>query len=70
MAQDRSIDDEDIVAWHVFTIHHQPRPEDWPVQPCVSTGFKLIPNGFFDTNPTLDLDPGKNKSSCHASAGE
>ena len=69
-ARNRSIDDEDIVAWHVFTIHHQPRPEDWPVQPCVSTGFKLIPNGFFDTNPTLDLDPGKNKSSCHANAAD
>jgi hypothetical protein len=48
----------------------QPRPEDFPVQPCVVTGFKLMPNGFFDVNPTLDLPSDRNQKSCHAIAAE
>ena len=62
------IDGEDIVAWHVFGLHHLPRLEDYPVQACVSTGFKLLPNGFFDRNPNLDLAAETNKASCNASA--
>jgi primary-amine oxidase len=64
----RSIDNADLVAWHVFGLHHQPRPEDFPVQPCVTTGFKLMPSGFFDCNPNLDLPYDKNEASCHADA--
>jgi primary-amine oxidase len=59
----RSIDGEDIVAWHVFGLHHLPRLEDYPVQPCARTGFKLMPNGFFDRNPNLDLAPTTNMAS-------
>ena len=62
----RCIEDSDIVAWHVFGLHHLPRPEDFPVQPVAKTGFKLVPVGFFDMNPTLDLPPGANQASCHA----
>lgn len=68
VAKNRSVVDTDIVAWHVFGLHHLPRPEDYPVQPVVSTGFKLMPQGFFDRNPTLDLPPDANKASCHAEA--
>lgn len=68
VAQQRGIVDTDIVAWHVFGLHHLPRPEDYPVQPVVKTGFKLMPQGFFDRNPTLDLPPNANKASCHAKA--
>lgn len=68
VAQNRSIVDEDIVAWHVFGLHHLPRPEDYPVQPVVKTGFKLMPVGFFDRNPTLDIPPETNTASCHAAA--
>lgn len=64
------IDGEDIVAWHVFGLHHPVRLEDFPVQPVVTTGFKLMPNGFFDRNPTLDLPPETNKASCKAMAAE
>lgn len=66
----RGIDGEDIVAWHVFGLHHLPRLEDYPVQPCVRTGFKLMPNGFFDRNPALDLPADTNAASRKALAAE
>jgi primary-amine oxidase len=68
VAQNRSIENADIVLWHVFGIHHTVRTEDFPVQPCVVTGFKLMPSGFFDRNPAIDLPPSTNKSSCCAKA--
>ena len=68
VAKQRPVVESDIVAWHVFGLHHLPRLEDYPVQPVVSSGFKLMPNGFFDRNPTLDLPPDANRASCHAGA--
>jgi primary-amine oxidase len=56
-AQDRSIENTDIVLWYVFGLHHIPRPEDWPVMPVDIVSFWLKPFGFFDRNPTLDLPP-------------
>ncbi|MGY1617469.1 primary-amine oxidase [Geodermatophilus sp. SYSU D00691] len=61
---DRSIADTDIVLWHVFGIHHIPRPEDWPVMPVDTVSFSLKPVGFFDRNPTLDVPPTAAKH-CH-----
>jgi len=63
--QDRNIEDTDIVVWHTFGHHHLPRPEDFPVQPVVSTGFTLQPFGFFDRNPALDVPPAASEHSCH-----
>ena len=57
----RDISEGDLVMWHTVALTHVPRPEDWPVMPVEYTGFHLIPVGFFDRNPTLDL-PAK----CHA----
>ena len=54
---DRSIENTDIVLWHSFGILHLPRPEDFPVQPVVHSGFQLVANGFFDENPTLTIPP-------------
>jgi primary-amine oxidase len=51
------------VVWHAFGLHHLPRPEDHPVQPRVLCGFKLMPVGFFDGNPLIDLPRETNKSS-------
>lgn len=65
----RQTKEEDVVAWHTFGLHHPVRAEDFPVQPVVSTGFKLMPSGFFDQNPCLDLPPGPNKASCSAHVG-
>ena len=56
-AQDRSVVDTDIVLWHSFGVTHVPRPEDWPVMPVEYTGFTLMPFGFFDRNPALDVPP-------------
>jgi primary-amine oxidase len=66
VAQNRSIENTDIVLWHVFGLHHPVRTEDFPAQPCVRTGFRLVPNGFFNRNPTIDLPPSKNKANCCA----
>ncbi|HWV49567.1 MAG TPA: primary-amine oxidase, partial [Microbacterium sp.] len=52
---DRSIDGEDIVLWHTFGLTHFPRTEDWPIMPVDYAGFKLLPHGFFDRNPTIDV---------------
>lgn len=60
----RSIKNKDLVCWHVFGLHHLPRLEDYPVQPVVKTGFKLMPSGFFDKNPAIDIAAEKNASSC------
>lgn len=54
---DRSLVDTEVVVWHTFGVTHVPRPEDWPVMPVEHTGFQLVPVGFFDRNPTLDLPP-------------
>lgn len=61
--QDRPVANADIVLWHVFGLHHVPRPEDFPVQPVITCGFKLMPAGFFATNPAIDLPPEVNKAS-------
>ena len=68
VSDDAPVENTDIVAWHVFGLHHQPRPEDFPIQPCVSSGFKLMPAGFFDRNPCLDLPYEGNTTSCAAQA--
>ncbi len=68
--QERPVAEKDIVVWHTFGLHHITRLEDFPVQPCVMLGFKLMPVGFFDRNPTLDLQPDTNKASKHALAAE
>jgi primary-amine oxidase len=66
--QDRPIENTDIVLWHVFGLHHPVRTEDFPVQPVVLTGFKLMPAGFFNGNPAIDLPPEVNSESKSANA--
>jgi len=56
----RDISECDLVMWHTVALTHVPRPEDWPVMPVEYCGFHLIPVGFFDRNPTLDLP-----TTCH-----
>jgi primary-amine oxidase len=65
-AQDRNVENTDIVVWHSFGLHHLPRPEDHPVQPCISCGFALMPSGFFNQNPVIDLPRSANEASCCA----
>jgi primary-amine oxidase len=56
-AANRSVDGRDVVLWYVMGITHNPRPEDWPVMPVYEAGFKLMPLGFFSSNPAMDLPP-------------
>jgi primary-amine oxidase len=66
-AGDRPVVDTDIVVWHSFGVTHIPRPEDWPVMPVEYTGFSLIPFGFFDRNPALDVPSNVGADGhCHA----
>src|SRR4029077_2541701 len=65
-AQDRSIAGTAVVVWYTFGLTHFVRPEDWPVMPVEYTGFALMPFGFFDRNPALDLPA--NDAHCHAEA--
>ncbi|HEX2525273.1 MAG TPA: primary-amine oxidase, partial [Geminicoccus sp.] len=56
-AQDRGLDGTDLVVWYTANLHHLPRPEDFPIQPIVRIGFELVPFGFFDRNPALNVPP-------------
>jgi primary-amine oxidase len=51
-AGDRPIVDRDVVLWYTFSVLHLPRPEDWPVMPAHTAGFRLVPIAFFGSNPT------------------
>ena len=56
-AQNRPIENTDVVLWYVFGIHHLTRPEDWPIMPVDTVSFWLKPSGFFARNPALDVPP-------------
>jgi primary-amine oxidase len=65
-AANRRIEDTNVVLWYTFGHHHIPRPEDWPVMPASYIGFTLRPDGFFESNPALDLPPSPAaKACCH-----
>jgi primary-amine oxidase len=53
----QSIVDADSVLWYTMSVLHVPRPEDWPIMPAHTAGFRLVPVGFFDRNPTLPESP-------------
>ncbi|HET7899670.1 MAG TPA: primary-amine oxidase [Candidatus Nanopelagicales bacterium] len=57
VAADRSLEDTDVVLWHVFGVNHVPRIEDWPVMPVERVGFHLKPVGFFRRSPGIDVAP-------------
>jgi len=49
----RPLAGQDLVLWYNFGITHVPRPEEWPIMPICCVGFELIPDNFFDRNPTM-----------------
>ncbi|XWS63714.1 hypothetical protein CRYUN_Cryun06bG0125400 [Craigia yunnanensis] len=55
--QNRSLEETDIVLCYVFGVTHVPRPEDWPVMPVECIGFLLMPHGFFNCSPAVDVPP-------------
>ncbi len=68
-AQDRPVENTDLVFWYTFGHTHIPRPEDYPVMPAAYIGFLLKPQGFFRQNPGNDVPPSAEKSEkkacCH-----
>ena len=54
-AQHRRVANADIVLWYTMGFHHVTRPEDWPVLPTTWHSVSLVPFGFFDHNPALDV---------------
>lgn len=71
--QQRTTENTDVVVWYVFGIHHITRPEEWPVMPVDAVSFWLKPSGFFDRNPSLDVEPqpghGADSSAGHCGDG-
>ena len=65
---DRPIADTDVVVWYTFGHTHIPRPEEWPVMPVHRIGFMLRPDGFFTSNPALDLPPSDHACGCDSGA--
>jgi primary-amine oxidase len=55
--QNRSLEEADIVLWYVFGVTLIPRLEDWPVMPVERIGFMLMPHGFFNCSPAVDVPP-------------
>ena len=51
----RSLQNSDVVVWYTLGVTHIPRPEEWPIMTVHPTGFRLVPDGFFDHNPALDV---------------
>ncbi|MGG7509865.1 primary-amine oxidase [Plantibacter sp. YIM 135249] len=64
IADDASVDGEDIVLWHTFGPTHFPRPEDWPVMPVDYAKFTLKPYGFFGKNPAMNVPASEPVHAC------
>ena len=63
-ADNRPVSDTDVTVWHSFGLTHDARIEDYPVMPTEYTGFMLIPDGFFERNPSIDVPP-SGADHCH-----
>lgn len=64
---DRSIENTDVVVWYVVGAHHVPRVEEWPVMTVTKAGFQLVPDGFFEGNPAIDLPRPQHNGHGHGS---
>ncbi len=55
VANDDSLEKEDIVLWYTQGVTHIPRPEEWPIMTIHRAGFKIMSRGFFVENPVLNV---------------
>ncbi|GMF07125.1 unnamed protein product [[Candida] boidinii] len=60
VARDDKVRNEDCVVWATLGFTHIPRPEDFPVMPVEIHQIELVPFGFFERNPALDLPQSNN----------
>lgn len=51
----RDLQGKDVVVWYTLAVTHIPRPEEWPIVTVHPAGFKLVPDGFFNQNPAVDV---------------
>ncbi|OWB55215.1 copper ion binding protein [[Candida] boidinii] len=58
--RDDNVRNEDCVVWATLGFTHIPRPEDFPVMPVEIHQIELVPFGFFERNPALDLPQSTN----------
>jgi len=65
-ARHRPVAGADLVLWYTMGFHHLPRPEDWPILSTMWHSVALVPWGFFDHNPSLDLP----REFAHSEAGK
>lgn len=63
-AGNRSITETDVTVWHSFGLTHDVRLEDYPVMPTEYAGFLMVPDGFFERNPAIDVPP-SSSGHCH-----
>ena len=57
IADNESINGQDLVVWCTQVATYHPRMEDWPAMPMVHVSLKIEPDGFFDRNPAIDIPP-------------
>ncbi|ODV85221.1 hypothetical protein CANARDRAFT_28502 [[Candida] arabinofermentans NRRL YB-2248] len=50
----------DQVVWATMGFTHVPRTEDFPVMPVEAHDIAIVPSGFFDRNPALDVPQSNN----------
>jgi primary-amine oxidase len=55
IADQQPLHGQDLVVWYTVGLTHLSRPEDYPVMPSDSIGFRIIPRGFFTSNPALGV---------------
>ncbi|XP_010678856.2 amine oxidase [copper-containing] zeta, peroxisomal isoform X1 [Beta vulgaris subsp. vulgaris] len=65
--KNRPLYESDVVLWYVFGLTHVPRLEDWPVMPVEHIGFMLMPHGFFNCSPAVDVPPNSSEPEVKAS---
>ena len=51
------IKDSDVVVWVTQSTSYLPRIEDHPSGRMQHVSVRIEPDGFFDSNPTIDLPP-------------
>jgi primary-amine oxidase len=61
-----SLHGQDLVTWYTVGLTHLSRPEDYPVMPSDSIGFRIMPRGFFASNPALGVSDSAVKGQEHS----